>query len=108
MSEFVAQVMFLLGMVCFPASLAFFLSGWFAKSLRQGMLLLVFSSFAGCHFLWYFRTLGTALGDKLGTATYPIWWHYMLVAILPAMLLVLVRHALANLKKVSPNSSSAK
>ena len=94
--------MLFFAMGCFPLSLVVFGLGWFVEPARLGMAFLALSSFAVSHFLWYFRSLGTALGDKLGTGVYPVWWHYMLAAVLPAMLLIVVRAVLEKRGKRKP------
>ena len=94
MSELIETCMFWVGMWCGPLSLVFLVYGWLTKSEKMGMVAWALSPFAACYFIWYFRTLGTALGDKLGTGVYPVWWHYMLGAILPAMFLAAVRFGL--------------
>ncbi|MFT4177580.1 MAG: hypothetical protein QM627_13120 [Luteolibacter sp.] len=96
-SEIFAQFAFWGSMACLPGFIYFVIRGFCVPTHPKALLALGVSAVALTHFLWYFRFLGEALGNKVGSPTIPVWHTYFPHALLGAGGLFIVRCIFKNL-----------
>jgi hypothetical protein len=78
MNETEAQILFWGSMSCLPLGIGLLISVLAIKKKEIKRIFLFTGSVALSQFIWYFRSLGISLSDKIGNETYPNWWAYIL------------------------------
>ena len=90
MNESEARILFWVSMSCLPFGIILLTSAFALKKKGIKRIFLFAGSVGLSQFIWYFKSLGISLSDKLGNETYPNWWVYILTGTIIGMSLSLL------------------